>query len=217
MKNKTRTRLLDHPDRKEESALFSAGYIRIAGVDEAGRGALAGPVVAAAVILPQGARFKWLALIKDSKLLREDVREYIMKKVRRAGIEVGVGVVEPSVIDDVNILNATKKAMRLAIEQLRQPPDYVLIDAIVLPRLRIPQKGIIKGDRTCLAISCASVVAKVARDHIMVELDAKYPEYGFANHKGYGTREHFDSLQKNGASEVHRQTFGPVKGLKRML
>jgi ribonuclease HII len=217
LKNKRTLKLSDRPDRKEERTLFSAGYRRIAGVDEAGRGALAGPVVAAVVVLPERARFQWLVLIKDSKLLQPEVRQNIHAMMLCSGIEIGVGIVEPAVIDNINILNATKKAMKLAIEQLACPPDYVLTDAVSLPRFRIPQKNIIKGDRTCLIISCASVVAKVTRDRIMVELDAKYPQYKFAKHKGYGTVEHLECLQSHGASEVHRTTFGPVKDLKRLL
>lgn len=217
MNRKKKIKLPRYPDRREESALFAAGYVRIAGLDEAGRGALAGPVVAAAVVIPPAVRFKWLALVRDSKLLQADVREHILKKMHGAGIQIGVGVVEASIIDEINIFNATKKAMRLAIERLVEPPDHILIDAITLPGLSIPQKSIIKGDRTCLAISCASVVAKVERDHIMLELDARYPQYGFAKHKGYGTSMHLECLHNHGASDVHRLTFGPVKDLRRLL
>jgi ribonuclease HII len=217
LKKKKKLKVPDRPDRKEERSLYSAGYRRIAGVDEAGRGALAGPVVAAAVILPEGSRYKWLGLVKDSKLLTEELREALLKKMRKSGVEIGIGIIEHTVIDDINILNATKKAMKMAIEQLSEPPDFVLTDHVPLPRFRIPQKNIVKGDRTCLLISCASIVAKVTRDHIMLELHARYPQYGFANHKGYGTSEHLEGLQNNGASEVHRLTFGPVKELKRLL
>jgi ribonuclease HII len=215
LKKKKKLTLPNRPDRKEERALYCAGYRRLAGVDEAGRGALAGPVVAAAVILPEGARFKWLALVKDSKLLRAEVREDIFGLMRKCGVSFGVGVVGPSVIDSINILNATKKAMKMAVEQLADPPDYVLTDAVMLPGFSIPQKNIIKGDLTCLIISCASVVAKVTRDNIMLELHAQYPQYGFASHKGYGTSEHLENLQNHGACEAHRLTFGPVRDLKR--
>jgi ribonuclease HII len=217
LKKRKKLVLPDRPDRKEERSLYAAGYRRLAGVDEAGRGALAGPVVAAAVILPQGARFKWLSLVKDSKLLRAEIRENIFSLMRKCGVSFGVGVVEPSVIDSINILNATKKAMKMAVEQLSDPPDYVLTDAVFLPSFHIPQKNIIKGDRICLVISCASVVAKVTRDNIMLELHAQYPQYGFANHKGYGTSEHLECLQNNGACPAHRLTFGPVRDLKRLL
>jgi ribonuclease HII len=207
----------EKPNRKEEKALNSKGYHRIAGIDEAGRGALAGPVVAAAVILPENADFKWLAKVRDSKLLNGKTRETILVLMQEYQIEIGVGIVSASVIDNINILNATKKAMLLAVEQFNSPPDYVLIDAVVLPKLRTPQKNIIKGDRTCITISCASVVAKVTRDRIMMELDKEYPEYKFCNHKGYSTSEHIKCLQSFGASKVHRFTFGPVRELARII
>jgi ribonuclease HII len=217
LKKRKKLILPDRPDRKEERALYSAGYRRLAGIDEAGRGALAGPVVAAAVMLPAAARFKWLALVKDSKLLPAELREDLFGLMHKAGLAIGVGIVEPSVIDTINILNATKKAMKIAVEQLADPPDYVLTDDVMLPRFSIPQKNIIKGDRSCLIISCASVVAKVTRDHIMLELHSRYPKYGFANHKGYGTSEHLECLRNNGACPAHRLTFGPVRDLERLL
>ena len=205
------------PNRNEEKALYSKGYSRVAGVDEVGRGALAGPVVAAAVIMPENADFVWLKEVRDSKLLTEKARETILFLMQECHIEFGIGIVQSSVIDNINILNATKKAMRMAIEQLDCPPDYILIDAIVLPRIRTPQKNIIKGDRSCLCISCASIVAKVTRDRIMMELDREFPEYKFANHKGYGTSEHLQCLQCHGASKVHRFTFAPVRELSRII
>ncbi len=205
------------PGRHEEDALLSAGYRRIAGVDEAGRGALAGPVVAATVILPEGARFRWLALVKDSKLLQEDVREELYHKMHRSGVEIGIAVVQASVIDEINILNATKKAMKMALEHLPEPPDYILTDYVRLSGIHIPQKNIVKGDRLCVTIACASVIAKVVRDRIMIDLHEKYPSYGFASHKGYGTSEHLACLVRYGACEVHRFTFGPVKDLTRLL
>jgi ribonuclease HII len=217
LKKRPAKNLPDRPCRDEENALLSAGYRRIAGVDEAGRGALAGPVVAATVILPEVARFRWLPLIRDSKLLKEKVREDLYKKMHRSGVLIGIAVVEADVIDEINILNATKKAMKLAIERLPEPPDFVITDAVPLPRFHIPQKNIIKGDRLCTVISCASVIAKVVRDRIMIDLDEKYPQYGFANHKGYGTSEHLECLQRYGACRVHRATFGPVKDLARLI
>jgi len=217
LNSKNTSRITDQPDRCEETALFSEGYHRIAGIDEAGRGALAGPVVAAAVVLHQDAHFDWFDLVKDSKLLRSSVREDLLNLMRKCNIEIGIGIVSPAIIDSINILNATKKAMMIAIQQLSSSPDYVLTDAVCLPKLSIPQKNIIKGDRTCLTISCASVAAKVTRDHIMIKLDARHPEYGFNNHKGYGTVQHIDSLRRFGATKVHRFTFGPVRDLARML
>jgi ribonuclease HII len=217
LKKRTAEKLPTRPGREEENALLSAGYSRIAGVDEAGRGALAGPVVAATVILPEGARFKWLQQVKDSKLLKEDVREDLYQKMHRAGVEIGIAVVQAAVIDEINILNATKRAMKMALERLPEPPDYILTDYVRLPGLRIPQKNITRGDRLCLTISCASVIAKVVRDRIMIDAHEKYPEYGFANHKGYGTSEHMECLERYGACKIHRFTFGPVKYLTRLL
>jgi len=205
------------PNHDEEKALYSAGYRRVAGLDEAGRGALAGPVVAAAVVLPQKPDFHWLPMVRDSKLLRLKVRENIFTCMQDCGLEIGVGIVAPAVIDRVNILNATRQAMQLALERLIQPPDYLLIDAVSLPGLRIRQKGIIKGDRTVVSIACASVVAKVTRDRIMLELDADYPQYGFCHHKGYGTPEHLSCLRSYGASQVHRFTYAPVRALARFI
>ena len=207
----------DVPDRKEEEAGFSQGYRRIAGLDEAGRGSLAGPVVAAAVILPRDAEYSWLQFVRDSKLLQEKTRRDILRVMTESGIEVGIGTVSAAVIDEINILNATKKAMKQALRQLPAPPDYVLCDAVKLPRLGIAQKAIIKGDRTCLVISCASIAAKVARDHIMLELDAKYRRYRFRDHKGYGTEEHLKLLKRYGACKIHRFTFAPVRELAKIL
>jgi len=210
-------KLPDYPSRKEEKALLSAGYHRIAGVDEAGRGALAGPVVAATVILPEGARFRWLSQVKDSKLLQGNVREDLYHKMHRSGAEIGIAVIQASIIDEINILNATKKAMHMALERLPEPPDYILTDYVNLPGLCIPQKNIVKGDRLCMTIACASIIAKVVRDRIMIDLHEKYPNYGFDNHKGYGTPEHLERLVLYGACSIHRFTFGPVKDLGRLI
>ena len=209
--------MINRPNLDEESALYREGYRRIAGFDEAGRGALAGPVVAAAVILPEKPDFPWIPLVRDSKLLTGRARERIFCLMRDSGIEVGVGIVPPQVIDAINILNATKKAMLSALLALPHPPDYLLIDALTLPGTRIRQKGIIKGDRTVLSIACASIAAKVARDHIMLELDLTYPQYGFCSHKGYGTARNIDCLRRHGACQAHRLTFAPVRELSRLI
>ena len=209
--------MTDRPNHDEESALYKEGYRRIAGFDEAGRGALAGPVVAAAVILPQKPDFDWIPMVRDSKLLSGKTRERIFSRMRDCGIETGIGIVPPQVIDSINILNATKKAMLSALQALARPPDYLLIDALVLPGTGIRQKGIIKGDRTVLSIACASIAAKVTRDHIMLELDTGYPQYGFCNHKGYGTARHMDCLRRHGACQAHRLTFAPVRELSRLI
>jgi ribonuclease HII len=205
------------PHLREEQELLSSGYRRIAGLDEAGRGALAGPVVAAVVILPPEPHFPWLPRVKDSKLLQEKERQQVFDCMAEYGIEMGIGVVEPDVIDAVNILNATRKAMKLALAALSEPPGYLLIDAVRLRYMTIPQKAIIRGDRTVLSIACASVVAKVTRDRIMLEMDERYPGYEFARHKGYGTREHFECLRRNGASCIHRMTYSPLRDLARLI
>jgi len=205
------------PHFKEEQALFSQGYRRIAGLDEAGRGALAGPVVAAAVVLPPEPDFPWLPSVRDSKLLQEKVRRSLFESMCEYSIEIGVGVVEPDIIDTVNILNATRRAMKLALAELSEPPGYLLIDAVRLRNMTVPQKAIIRGDRTVLSIACASVVAKVTRDRIMLEMDELYPGYKFGRHKGYGTREHMDCLRRHGASCIHRMTYSPLRDLARLI
>jgi len=205
------------PHQREEQELLSFGYRRIAGLDEAGRGALAGPVVAAAVVLPPEPDFPWLPLVRDSKLLQEKQRQRIFDCMTESSIEMGIGVVEPDVIDAVNILNATRKAMELALAALSEPPGYLLIDAVRLRYVTVPQKAIIRGDRTVLSIACASVVAKVTRDRIMLELDERYPGYEFRRHKGYGTRKHLECLRRNGASRIHRMTYSPLRDLSRLI
>lgn len=205
------------PDRREEEHLFSKGYRRVAGIDEAGRGALAGPVVAACVILQPNASFSWLGHVHDSKLIRAKNREDLFAMMLGSGVEIGIGVIPPGVIDSVNILNATRQAMKMALEDLNEPPDYVLTDAVYLPGLRTGQRNIIKGDRTCLCIACASIAAKVTRDRIMLDLHSEYPRYSFNKHKGYGTGEHMQSLLVHGACEIHRRSFRPVRELLRLL
>ena len=205
------------PHFREEQALLSSGYHRIAGIDEAGRGALAGPVVAAAVVLPPEPNFLWVPMVRDSKLLQAKVRQRIFDAMSECEIEMGVGVVEPEVIDTINILNATRMAMKLALAELTEPPDYLLIDAVRLRNVTVPQKAIIRGDLNILSIACASVVAKVTRDHIMLELDELYPGYQFGRHKGYGTRMHMECLRTCGASRIHRMTYSPLRDLARLI
>jgi ribonuclease HII len=203
---------------EEES--YSHGFKSIAGIDEVGRGPLAGPVVAAAVILPRGYAHPE---IKDSKLLTSKQRERLAPIVRENAICWGLGVVEVEEIDRLNILQASLLAMVKALAVLKSKADCVLIDGnqtIPLPLFRIGkflpgrslyQKTIIKGDQSCLSIAAASIVAKVARDEMMMELDMQYPEYGFAAHKGYSCVAHFDALKRFGACPVHRQSFKPVR------
>lgn len=183
------------------------GYTRIAGVDEAGRGALAGPVVAAAVILPKGAR---LPGCDDSKKLIPSKREALHAQILKAATAVGVAAIPHDMVDSLNVLRATQAAMRAAIAALQPSPDFVFIDGLPIAQLDIPHLAVVHGDAKVRCIAAASIVAKVERDAIMRELDAKYPGYGFARHKGYGTPEHKAILQARGPSPVHRRSFAPV-------
>jgi len=183
----------------------------VAGVDEAGRGALAGPVVAAAVILPDGLEAPWLSQVRDSKQLTPTRRRTLFGSITLAAVSLGIGVVSHRDIDDQGIAAATRLAMKRAIAHLSPPPDWLLIDYLSLPEINLPQKGITNGDCHCLSIACASVVAKVARDRIMVRLAQAYPEYGFSRHKGYGTAEHLSSIRRQGPCPVHRGSFQPVR------
>jgi ribonuclease HII len=180
----------------------------VAGVDEAGRGPLAGPVVAAAVILPRGCRLEGL---RDSKLLSEGQRERLYAAIRRMARGIGVGVVEAKLIDERNIFEATRLAMAQAVRGLSPPPDYLLLDAMTLPMVPTEQRAVIKGDGLCLSIAAASVIAKVTRDRLMAEAHARFPEYGFLAHKGYGTAEHLRQLRRLGPCELHRRSFRPVR------
>ena len=201
------------PNLDQENKLKLQGYELIAGIDEAGRGALAGPVVAAAVILPYPSCPPWFKLVRDSKELSAKKRESLFHLIQKEVVAVGVGIVSPQIIDDINILKATQLAMKQAVEKLPQQPHFLLIDRLTLPHCPISQEGITKGDKLCLSIACASIVAKVTRDHIMEELDKIYPGYGFAKHKGYGTRRHVSCLQQLGPSLVHRLSFAPVRAM----
>jgi ribonuclease HII len=195
----------------EEETLIVQGYRLIAGVDEVGRGPLAGPVVAAAIILPLDERPSWLSRVRDSKQLTPSQRESIFDQVLKSGVAFGVGSVSHEVIDERGIAPATRLAMRRAIEHLSTRPDYLLIDFMRLPGIRIPQKSVVDGDSLCLSIAAASIVAKVTRDRHMVELDSQFPGYGLAQHKGYGTPEHLEALQRLGPCAIHRKTFTPVR------
>ena len=201
------------PSLDEENKLKSQGYKLIAGIDEAGRGALAGPVVASAVILPEFASLPWFKLVRDSKELSPKKREFLFTLISGEALAVSTGIILPQVIDSINILEATKLAMMQAVEKLPKQPSFLLIDRLTLPELLYPQMGITKGDKLCLSIACASIIAKVTRDHIMEELDRTYHGYGFVKHKGYGTREHISRLQQLGPSPIHRLSFAPVKDI----
>lgn len=210
-----------HPDRNGD--LFSnelacdplfferssreAGFTRIAGLDEAGRGPLAGPVVAAAVVLPDGLLIPGLT---DSKQVPEQERERLFEVIRTEAVCYGVGIADERTIDEVNILQATIIAMERALQALDPQPDYLLLDAVFLPRVPLPQKPLIKGDCRSHSIAAASILAKTTRDRMMRELHKRFPQYNFQKHKGYGTKEHLALIQKHGPCDAHRKTFKPV-------
>lgn len=185
-----------------------AEYKYIAGLDEVGRGPLAGPVVAAAVILDPERPIVGLA---DSKKLSEKQRERLSQEIKEKALAWALGRAEVEEIDDINILQASLLAMQRAVAGLKQSPDFALVDGNRCPQLPCPSQAVIKGDQTEPAISAASIIAKVSRDREMVLLDAQYPGYGLAGHKGYPTRQHREALEQLGASNIHRRTFGPVK------
>ncbi|MBI4242282.1 MAG: ribonuclease HII [Candidatus Rokubacteria bacterium] len=190
-----------------ERDAWRAGLGRVAGVDEAGRGPLAGPVVAAAVVLHPLRRIKGL---QDSKLLTPAQRDALFARILNSAVAVGVGCVDPETIDRINILEATRRAMHEAIAQLPFAPELVLTDAVRLASLPCPQKNLIRGDRRSASIAAASIVAKVTRDRLMAEYDRHFPEYGFARHKGYATPAHRAALVKHGPCQLHRRTFHGV-------
>ena len=204
---------MQKPSFTEEKRLEAQGYHLIAGIDEAGRGALAGPVVAAAVILPCRIDAPWLDQVKDSKQLSPAKRELLFHNIHQIAISIGISLAPPEVIDAQGIIKATRLAMKLAINQLSPPPESLLIDYMLLPEVPLPQKGITNGDKLCFSIACASIMAKVARDHLMIELDRTYPGYGLAQHKGYGTEKHLSCLHRLGPSPIHRQSFKPVRDI----
>ena len=220
-----RTSRLVLPTLKAERNLWRQGFQLVAGVDEVGMGPLAGPVVAAAVVLPpdlsEPANSEdseaeelstalppaFLQGVRDSKTLTQKARERLEPEIRAIAYGIGIGLVEVEEIDRINIYQAGLKAMRLALEQLPVPPEHVLIDGRSLKDLPYPQTSFIKGDRDVYTIAAASVIAKVYRDGLMAELDNRYPEYGFARHMGYGTVAHRDALRKFGPCPVHRRSF----------
>lgn len=202
------------PTFDEEMRLQTQGFRLVAGVDEVGRGALAGPVMAAAVVLPIGADFPWLKLVRDSKQLSSRQREKVFDLVRHAGIPFGLGSVPHATIDEIGVARATRMAMAQAIEALPSRPDFLLIDAMPLREVNLPQKSIIRGDQISFSIACASIMAKVSRDRQMTELDSAYPGYGLARHKGYGTRQHLQCLGRLGPCAIHRRSFAPVVQLR---
>lgn len=189
---------------KYEAEAYSRGFKCVGGIDEAGRGPLAGPVVAACVALPEGLMIEG---VNDSKKLSEAKRERLYKIIMEKALSVGVGIVDEKIIDEINILNATKLAMKKSISEMKVKPDILLIDAVKLDDIDISQLSIIKGDALSISIAAASIIAKVTRDRIMVEYNNMYPEYDFEKHKGYGTKLHIDAIKNNGICPIHRVSF----------
>jgi ribonuclease HII len=190
-----------------ERSAYSSGFSLIAGLDEAGRGPLAGPVVAAAVILPRGLTIPGLT---DSKQVPEPERERLFDVIHQQAVSCGIGAADERTIDEVNIYQATIIAMERALAALSCQPDYLLLDAITLPRVPLPQKPLIKGDCRSSSIAAASILAKVTRDRLMLELHEQFPQYNFHKHKGYCTKEHLALLRKHGPCDAHRRSFAPV-------
>ena len=200
----------DFDNYKYESALLSKGITLIAGIDEVGRGPLIGPVVAAAVILPPNYKLDGLT---DSKKLSEKKREYYFDIIKKDAIAIGIGIVDEKKIDEINIYEATKVAMKEAISNLKPQPEHILIDAMPL-NLAIPTTSIIKGDLLSLTISAASVIAKVTRDHMLYEIDKEYPMYDLKHNKGYGTKKHIEAIKEYGITKYHRLSYKPVSDYK---
>lgn len=198
---------------KYERDLNVRGINLIAGVDEVGRGPLIGPVVAAAVILPKDYKLEGLT---DSKKLSEKKREYFYEIIKKDALAIGIGIIDEKRIDEINIYEATKEAMREAINNLKIKPEHILIDAMPLD-LDIPTTSIIKGDLLSITISAASVIAKVTRDHMLYEMDKEYPMYDLKNNKGYGTKKHLEAIKQYGITKYHRLSYKPVSDYKNKI
>lgn len=202
---------ISHAPYDEEEALLDRGFYYVAGIDEVGRGPLAGPVVAGVVILPPRPQGTWLDGIRDSKAITAAQRERSYDAILENAWASATGQASALEIDEMGIVPATALAMRRALDGLALMPQFLLIDAFPLPDVDIPQKAIVKGDALSLSIAAASIVAKVTRDRIMTEFDREYPEYGFAGHKGYGSAEHISRIETFGPCPVHRYSFAPVR------
>ena len=202
------------PTLAQEFMLWQSGLALVAGLDEAGRGAWAGPVAAGAVILAPGSDLmQRLKGVRDSKLMTALQRQRAAKVIRELAVTWGVGFASVDEIDTLGIVPATRLAMERAVAQLAPAPQHLLIDALRLPGVDLPQTALVKGDRRVLSIAAASVLAKTARDALMVELDGQYPGYALGRHKGYGTAVHLAALQALGATEIHRKSFAPIRNL----
>ncbi len=214
--NKLKRRATQGLIRGEEALCEQQGFNLIAGIDEVGRGCLAGPVVAAAVIMDRKKTSGWARQVRDSKLLTLEQRLKLIPLIYESALAIGTGVVDASVIDSHGMTYAVREAMRQAVAKLQPQPGYLLIDYMTIPDSPLPQKGVKEGDTLCFSIACASIVAKVYRDNLMRELDRSFPGYGFAHNKGYGTHDHVVSLRKIGPCPLHRRLFGPVKNLAQL-
>jgi ribonuclease HII len=201
------------PTLDRERRLWSEGHTVVAGVDEVGRGPLAGPLLAAAVVLPPGCAADWLALLRDSKALPQRQREELARVIRDEAAAYSLGIIPAPAVDRLGIGEAGRRAMQQAVARLRLAPSYLLIDAFSVPALSLPQSAIIHGDALVASIAAASIVAKVERDRLMREMHELYPGYGFDQNKGYGTAAHLEALHRLGPSPVHRRSFAPVRDL----
>lgn len=203
MKEKEEQRLIEL--KQIEQGIYNEGKELICGIDEAGRGPLAGPVVVAAVIMPKDSMIEG---VNDSKKVSEKKREILYEKIIDEAISYGVGIIDQKEIDRINILNATKEGLTMAVQELNSKPDLIIVDALnKIDTLGIPYKSIIKGDAKCYSIAAASIIAKVTRDRIMRQWDEVYPQYGFSKHKGYGTSEHIKAIKEYGLCPLHRLSF----------
>ncbi len=194
-----------------DESLRKKGFSRIAGIDEAGRGTLAGPVVAAAVVLQEGIK---IAGLRDSKKVPEKEREILFYKIQGSSTDIGIGIVGHEEIDKLNIIRATRLSMQLAVKDLSKPPDILIIDAVSLPSIPIKQLSPIKGESISASVAAASIIAKFVRDKIMIDYHRQYPKYNFKKHKGYSTMEHLEMLRLYGPCPIHRKTFHGVMSLE---
>jgi ribonuclease HII len=196
---------------QHDEALRQKGFLYIAGIDEAGRGPLAGPVVAAAVVLKKGIK---IAGLRDSKKVPEAERKSLFSEIQKSSLDIGIGIVGPEDIDRLNILRATRLSMKLAVEKLSRSPDLLVIDAVSLTSIPIKQLSPIKGESVSASVAAASIIAKYIRDNIMLDYHLRYPQYNFEKHKGYSTKEHIEMLQLYGPCPIHRKSFFRVMSLE---
>jgi ribonuclease HII len=207
-------------DFNQENLIFNKGYKLVAGIDEAGRGPLAGPVVAACVVLDKNFKVdpEKMDLIKDSKKLTAKKREELFKVIEEQFLEIGIGICDNKTIDKINILQATFLAMKKALGGLKQKPDFVLVDGgFKIPNYSVEQESVIRGDELFFSIAAASIIAKVTRDRLMEKFHEQYPQYSFNKHKGYGTKLHLESLKKYGPCPIHRFSFKPVADVAHVI